>query len=421
TGKGGALGGTGILLLVAAMAAAQEADPPPTADRLYGRVTTTGGDVVEGYLRWDRNEGSWVDLLDGYREIPEENLEEAERLGAASARKRRRSVDFMGVRVSWDEEPEWPDDAEAGLRFGHLRRLRVVGEDEAEVELKSGERILLSGGSTDLGPELRGLEIEAAGGEPIELSWEELEAVEFLSPPPEGATPSATRLHGTVTARRGHRFTGYVSWDLDEILTSDILDGELDGEPVEIPFGDIVSIERLGTRGSRVVLLDGRTLDLRNSNDVDDGHRGVQLSDPGLGQVQIGWREFATIRFHPPDVPVAYDGFDGGRRLRGTVVTEDGGQHRGRIRWDNDEEWSWQILDGRSDGIDYDVELGRVARIRRLEPSGVEVTLRDGRILELRGSNDVNRDNKGIFVVPDAGPTVVVEWADLREVVFEGG
>ena len=38
-------------------------------DRIWGRITTVSGDVLEGFIRWDRNEGSWVDRLDGSKEM----------------------------------------------------------------------------------------------------------------------------------------------------------------------------------------------------------------------------------------------------------------------------------------------------------------------------------------------------------------
>ena len=34
-------------------------------DRIWGRLYTTTGDVHEGFIRWDRNEGSWLDRTDG--------------------------------------------------------------------------------------------------------------------------------------------------------------------------------------------------------------------------------------------------------------------------------------------------------------------------------------------------------------------
>lgn len=408
---------TGVLLLgVTALGVGQDAEAHTGGDRIHGRVTTVDGAVVEGYLRWDRNEGSWADLLDGYRRLPEENRLEAERLGAGD---RERSVELFGVRVSWEEEADWPETAESGVRFGHIRRLRVLGEDEALVELKSGERVELSGGSTDLGSGLRGLEVDDGAGGRVELSWEDLQAVELGAPPP-GRAPSAGRLHGTLEDRHGRRYTGYVAWNLDEILTSDVLDGEEEGVAREIPFGDVVTIRREGRRASRVSLRDGRELILRGSDDVGDGNRGIQVSDPALGQIQVGWSRFEALRLHPPARIAAFDDFDGGRRLRGTVRTEDGTEHTGRIRWDNDEAWSWEILDGRFRGVVYDIEFGNVARVEKRSARSAEVTLRDGRTFELEDSNDLNRDNKGIFVTSDEGVTVMVDWAAFREVVFEG-
>ena len=31
--------------------------------RIYGKITTTDGDVYEGLIRWDKNEGNWVKNL----------------------------------------------------------------------------------------------------------------------------------------------------------------------------------------------------------------------------------------------------------------------------------------------------------------------------------------------------------------------
>ena len=52
-------------------------------------------------------------------------------------------------------------------------------------------------------------------------------------------------MHGTVHTRTGMSFTGYVTWDVDEIYSTDILDGDHDGDRLRIPFGQIASIEQL--------------------------------------------------------------------------------------------------------------------------------------------------------------------------------
>ena len=75
--------GRSLLCLVVLAAPAWAQD----GDRIWGRVYTTAGDVYEGFIRWDRNEGSWVDILDGSKTIPPENyqawLEARDREGPA--------------------------------------------------------------------------------------------------------------------------------------------------------------------------------------------------------------------------------------------------------------------------------------------------------------------------------------------------
>ncbi len=407
-----------VLLLTALVGGAQEAPD----DRLYGRVTTAGGDVYEGFIRWDRNEGSWGDLLDGSKEIPWQNVRDAERLDRDWQRRRDRdnSISILGLRISWDEDEDYPETASSGIRFGHIRRIMVRGDDRAALELKSGEEVELRGGSTDLGDELRELIVRDPGGGSVSLRWRDLDEVEFMPAPSGALDEGEVRIHGTVTTSRGREFTGWVAWDRDEVLHADVLDGEDRDGDHEIPFGRIAAIERMGSSRSRVVLVDGRELELGGTNDVDDDNRGIAISDPGLGQVTVEWDEFDQLRLHPP-APGAggYDSFDGGYALWGTVHTEDGESVTGWIRWDNDEEWSWELLDGEQDGLEFDIEFSRIERIARRGSWGSEVVLRDGRTFELEDSNDVDDGNKGIYVTPEDGETTLVGWWDVREVTFQ--
>lgn len=400
-------------------------EAPADADRMYGRVTTAGGDVYEGYLRWDRNEGSWSDMLSGSKELPWENARDAERLDREydRDRTRQRSISVLGLRISWtdDDDDEFPRSATSGIRFGHVRALEVRGEQRALLTLKSGQEIELENGSTDLGSDLRDLVIEDPQRGEITLRWRDLDVVEFMETPSVGARPRAARLHGTLRTRGGDEFTGFVSWDVDEILTSDILDGEERGRDRKIPFGEIASIERYGSDGALVILRNGEEVVLRDSNDVDDSNRGIAISDPGLGQVTVQWDEFDSVVFDAPRAGRGgYADFDGGHPLYGTVETEDGERVTGWIRWDNDEENSWEILDGKDRDVDYDVEFGLIDVIRKRGSWGSEVRLLDGRVLELEGSNDVDEDNKGIYVTLDDGDVVRIDWWDFREVVFAG-
>jgi hypothetical protein len=127
---------------------------------------------------------------------------------------------------------------------------------------------------------------------------------------------------------------------------------------------------------------------------------------------------------HAPETPAGYAAFDGGRRLAGTVLTRSGERYRGVLRWDNDEEHTWEILNGRLRGrqqeaLTLTVDLGHLRSIDVETPRSVVVTLEDGRELALSGSNDVGLGNKGIIVELRGGDFRFVDWLNVREVTFD--
>lgn len=417
-------------------------------DRLWGRVTTVSGDVHEGFIRWDRNEGSWADLLNGSKEMTSFQFEDWWRLAHPEDEERDRVIELKGYRITWDDdEPEFPSTAESGIRLGHIRRL-TVDEDVARLELRSGLQVEFEGGSTDLGGDLREVRVSGSRGQVTVLEWEDIGFVDFTAAPGSAATTDQ-RLHGTVDLREGPSITGYVSWDATDILSSDTLTGtDSSGRRQEILFGGVAAIRPRGD-GSEITLTNGERFDLSGHDDVDDGNDGILISDPGLGLVEVDWDEIERVRFHPPELAAGLDAFDGGRRLRGTVLTADSTELTGWIRWDGDEEFSWELLDGRDGHLTFDVEFGQIASIERIRevsigltigPTGADVendrtewarvTLLDGRVLDLDGSNDVDDSNKGIFVLEEgsgASPDdeealwVMVRWDDFRAVRFERG
>ena len=404
-----------LLALTLSAAPAQD----PSHDRIYGRVVTASGDVFEGFIRWDKNEGSWDDLLNGSKDVPARNARDAERLRGDGVGTDR-TFNILGLRIRWGlDEGLGNATSESGIRFGHLRSITVLDDDRALLQLRNGEEIELSGGSTDIGDGSRGIEVEDSRHGVTTLGWDDVDVVEFM-PAPAGLEAAARRLYGTLEDRFGNVYTGWIAWDVDEAFTNDVLNGDdRRGRRRDIRFGEIAAIERSGSSAARVVLASGEELILDGSNDVNDSNRGIQVSDPDLGQVQVDWDAFESLRFEPAPTASWYDRFDGGRRLRGTVVTESGERITGEVRWDNDEEWSWEILDGRYRGVIYDVEIGKVRHIRREGRDGSTVTLVDGRVLDLEESNDVNEENKGVYVTPAGGETVLVRWEDFREITFD--
>ena len=355
-------------------------EPLSGSNRVYGTVATRDGRTHEGFLRWDRNEGSWSDVLD---------LTKLDR-------------GFTGL---------------SGIRFGHVRHIRPVGGNQALFILRSGQHVGMRGHSTDLGRAMRDLKVTDLSNDVTSLQWNDISLVSLMPAPP-GATPAGSRLHGTLKTTSGFRFTGYITWDVDEIYSTDLLDGRNAEFRYEIPFGAVDRIHREDRRSARVRLHSGETLTLSGTNDVNRENRGITVSDPGLGQVKVQWDNLAFVRFHGTDSEASWNDFDGGRQLRGTVITVSGDELSGEITWDQDEYQSWEMLNGKVRGAELDIEFSNIARIVRYE-YGSAVVLRDGRSLSLNGSNDVDTGNRGI-VVTSGGESHTVKWADFRELRLDG-
>ncbi len=402
------------------------------AERIWGRVHTTEGRVLAGFLRWNRTGANWADVLRGLKELPEENyfawLEAYDREPAT------RTLDFRGYRITWKEvDPEFPMEVRTGVRFGHLDSLVALDGARARLTLRSGARLELEPRGRDRGGSAPKLHVEAPGQEEIGVDWDELERVVFSAPPP-AAFPEARRLFGTAEDRSGNRFTGHLAWDRDEILESDVLDGRLTRRPTDrrIAFARIRSLTRV-RRGVRVELSDGGTLELEGTNDVGRGNRGVRVADPSLGVVVVPWERLRAVRFHRPGEEAAETGgrprerggFDGGRALVGTVVARGGEEIRGELRWDAEEAGDWEFLSGEAEGVEYEIEFRFVRRIELGAEDGTAAVLADGRVIE--GIRDATSDGKGVMVASEdrsgtrngGSEWRLIPWADVREVRFD--
>ena len=103
---------------------------------------------------------------------------------------------------------------------------------------------------------------------------------------------------------------------------------------------------------------------LRGTNDVDDSNRGIVVSNLEIGEILVEWDEFDKVVFEEmPSNSFSYKDFDGGTRLEGTVYTEDGDSFSGYIRWDNDEEYSWELLDGNYHNVKFQIEFSKIKEI----------------------------------------------------------
>jgi hypothetical protein len=381
------------------------------AGRIYGRITTTDGDTYEGIIRWDKNEASWVDILDGTRER-ESSADDAD-----TPRKKHRDrtrIEILGLKIGDDgDDVEFSSSSQAGIRIGHIKSIRPDGDDAADIILKSGRKVHMEADGSDLGSGIREIIVEDKHEGETELAWEDIELVEFLPAKVDAESMLGDRLYGTVTTRRGDQYTGFVAWDADEAFGTDVLDGETKDRTRKIRFDKIASIERYSSDGASITLKNGEQLVLRGTNDVNDGNRGIVVCDPAFGQVVVDWDQFEKLDFQTPTKQVGYDQFDGGRPLHGTVQTEEGDKYTGTIKWDDDESNTWEMINGEFRDVRFEIEFGLIKSIEKQSSSTSLVTVSDGRTFRLRGSNDVDESNRGIYIQMPNNKTVRVDWEDF--------
>ncbi|MBN1163395.1 MAG: hypothetical protein JXB45_02340 [Candidatus Krumholzibacteriota bacterium] len=398
-----------LVVLIFTLTASSLADD---RGRIYGKITTVDEDVFEGLIRWDKNEGSWVDFLNSTRELPRESR----RSRRKRYKERTRKIFGISIGVTRSYLHEYKT-GETGIRFGHIRSLEVLDDYTARLTLKSGETFEVQGGSTDIGKSIREIVVEDRNEGEIEFEWDDIERIDFEQNRGDLKSAFGERLYGTVTTQQNDEYTGWICWDVDELFAEDILDGNEKRRSRKIQFGKIRAIEHDGSSRALVILKNGDEMVLRGTNDVDSSNRGIVINDINVGQITVMWDEFERLELTSPPEPEEYDRFDGGHLLKGTVFTDKGDQYKGIIRWDDDEQYTWEVLDGEYRDVQFDIEFRNISEIKR-KGNGSIVTLWDGTRIKLSDSNDVDDDNRGIFIELSDGREMEVEWDDFDRAEF---
>ncbi|MCK5146960.1 hypothetical protein KAR48_09405 [bacterium] len=384
---------------------------------IYGKIILRNGNTYEGPIRWGKEETFWTDIFnsDKAEDVFETYLEDAD--GYRDLRRslrdqgRRRRSSFWGGRIVINNQST---SHSFKCRFGDIARLDFRGRESVRLEMKNGEVIRLDGGSNDVGATLILLDPEL---EEVELKWRHIDAVEFSKTPSKLDNVFGEPLFGTVKTDIG-TFKGFIQWDHQESVGTDILDGDSEDGSMKIRFKTIKSIERY-RRGSKVVLNSGREYYLTGSNDVNSENRGVIVKDPVMGKVKIGWKDFDRVDFEKStNSGMAFTDFKVSKELKGVVTTKDGEKFNGRIYYDLDEAWDIELLDGNDGDVEYLIPFRSVKQIIPDGRWGSEVVLVDGRKIMLEESRDIDDDNAGL-IVQSGKKLKYIEWRDIRHIEFD--
>ncbi len=373
---------------------------------LYGTVTMKDGSVHRGYLRWDDQEAFWDDHFNGSKDrTPYQDYGKGKKKGKSG-------INLLGIIMNGGMNVG--RDRQFLARFGDMQRITVTGAESADILMKNQKSYGVTG-SSDVGAKIQ---VRGGPDKMIELDWQEIHTIEFQAAPADLPAPRA-RMYGAVQTDRGN-FRGYILWDKQECLASDIIDGRDEQQSHQVPLGEIREIEKVDNKSCRLTLRNGDQLLLHGSNDVNRSNRGIDIEDARFGRVTVSWRAFKKLTFE--DHSGSGRPFHAYRRhhlLHGKVIDKKGNTLTGRLVFDLDESERWEIMDGRDGKVDYAIAFGI---IDTLEPAGrkrCKAVLINGESLLLGGSNDVNTGNGGVLIYEyNANPPTYLSWRQIKYVKF---
>jgi hypothetical protein len=410
-----------ILLLLAIFLCASDADAASPGDGfIHGTVTWPSGETLTGFIRWESEEAFWDDIFQsGYRENPWRQFVDLEALRAV---RRKEYYDSHGLLDRLFYAKNEDDKDPIGwrmfqLRYGDMVRIEINDGQDDFVTTADGSRHQIGGYGNDDGADLL---VYSGDDEPVEIDWNDLAGIEF-SAAPTGAKPYGRRMYGLVQTTRGD-FEGYIQWDKSECVSVDILDGRFEGRNKDIPLGEVRSIARAEKQNASVIeLTDGSSLTMGGSNDLDRGNRGIMVENPAWGRVTIPWKHFRQVTFSEgKGSGPARDTYQNGAPLEGTVVLKDGTALSGRLVFDLDEGWHWDLFNGIWQDLEYHIPFPLVAEIEPADQDICRLVLRSGLELELSETQDTGEKNGGILIFSGADPAARhVLWPEVRKITLD--
>lgn len=380
---------------------------------MYGRVTTVNDDQFTGVLRWGNEEAFWDDLFISTR-APDKELFETlsgEELDALSGNLQEASDwSFWSL---W--EPRYPKHVQSfRARYGDLHSIKVTDEDQAIVTIKSGDQILVTGG--------RGIgkELHIVDQDEIErrVSWHHISEVIFLRTPANARASVVKPLVGIVYTTQG-AFEGFLQWDAQERLTTDLLDGKGIGGKRSIPFSDIEEIRQEGD-SSVVTLITGQRHTLGGGDDVGPGNHDIIVKSPGLGHIRIPWTQFRFVRFYaqPAIISPGYGDFQEPQPLCLSVSLRSGEWVSGTAVFDLDERLDFETLEGRKGEIFYHIPIRNISEVIRKNYRTSKVRFRNGDVLYLGDEHDLTDDNWGILLTDHQEKIHYIPWNQIAVIRF---
>ncbi|HEX05321.1 MAG TPA: hypothetical protein ENH10_09250 [Bacteroidetes bacterium] len=347
---------------------------------IYGKVTTRSGNVYQGIIRWDDEEAFWDDLFHSYKESRpfEDYLEEHGERGDREIKE----LDSELEDISRESERANIEMDKLDIRMDHLEVERENTADLDEIKELVNQQTRLAEDMKKLARKMAQLAME-------EAKLERMRNNTWFS----GNDNVISLLGGAININWNKAFSG--------------------GSRIFIArFGDIKTLEVIGSEDAELTMRTGTKYVVSGySNDVGTK---IRVHDDDFGEVELAWKKVDTVEFMPVPRDVTPDAY----RLHGTVEA-DGGEYVGYIQWDSEECLSTDKLDGDSEDGRMSIPMGKIRKIERRSRGSAWVEMKDGRRLQLEGTNDVDQSIRGIMVEDPRYGRMKIPWDAFDGVVFD--
>lgn len=375
---------------------------------IYAEVALKNKKTYTGQIRWSGGEMLWSDVLVATKQNNHylKYLKDYQLNNLYEANDSENKVlDWQFMNLWKDKYPERK--SEVLNRFGDIARIHVTGENEAQIYYKSGNKVRVTTNAdngSQLGKDI--IVIEEKGV--FKLDWRQISSVNFRSTPNSLPRLKGTPLYGTINTSIGP-LTGYIQWRKGKCSDNHYLKGKSEtGVITQFRFNEILSIEKNNT-GVLVALKSGKKVFLEITDEV------IVVMHPTWGRIMVEWKAFRSVTFKDVDPNTGYNSYPKSRKIYGIVKTKDQHFYKGNCVFDMDEEWDFDLLEGRKDGISYQIPFRYVTQVIPLNKFYAKVMLKSGKMLVLGHHNDVTARNWGAMVWQANSQYKYIPWSNILE------
>lgn len=376
---------------------------------MYGRVKTMSGTEYIGNIRWGGEEVFWTDVFNASKL-------DTKVFGHVLKDKDKEGIDWSLTSI-WDDYRS-NSVHEFSCQFGNIRNLTYTDHNRALITLKNGSKIKVGGsGYNDIMASVTILDEELGK---IKVKGSNVRSVDFMNTPESLDPKFGVALYGAVHTFEGDSVKGYIQWDHDERLSTDVLDGHSHSQNLKIPMGKIVRIEP-SRNSSKVELISGREFVMSGTNDVAEGNRGVIVTAEGLGRTSIPWSDIYYVSFDKSEKTSgpSYADFKSPKALSGQVILINDKKYSGFFAFDMDEVWEFEFLDGHSKNWEFKVPFSNIRTISPRNSKYSLIELKEGSKILLGNSRDVSSQNGGILLFKDKDKEpIIIDWDEVDRIIF---